>query len=255
MHIQIEQLPAYESISQSDIASAAAALSAAKAAHSQAQKDVVAATQELPQSEWKDAEISAEARAQNKPEPKTRSHTVAAEKRIADLQHEEKVSQRVAESRESDLRSALDEHGEAWATTLASTVAKLDSTWASEVNKLIALHAERLSAVRVLRGVLGSDHPGVAAIPLGVRVLEDIDVAPGAPGFPANTVAKVAAEHVLSELLTLGAPPEAEKEKEPARALRIPSATEDMAGFKREAAERTEAQVRRHQVEQMGSPS
>ncbi len=86
------QLPPYVEIAQQQIREAAAAWDGAKATLDEAGKSHTQAEQELPASEWRDAEVAAEARAAGKPEPKTRSHTAKHEQRIRDLAHELKVA-------------------------------------------------------------------------------------------------------------------------------------------------------------------
>jgi hypothetical protein len=73
MDIAIENLPAYEQISNEHIREAAAQLDAARVALDEAKKSHTQVELELPASEWLDAEIAAEARRASKPESKTRA--------------------------------------------------------------------------------------------------------------------------------------------------------------------------------------
>ncbi len=86
------QVPPYQEITHEAIAAKGAGYDAAKTALAESKRSLVEAQQELPQSQWKDAEAAETARAEGKPELKTRTHTQQHEKRIADLEHEQRVS-------------------------------------------------------------------------------------------------------------------------------------------------------------------
>jgi hypothetical protein len=183
--IVIENLPPYEQISSEPIREAAATRSAARAAQDEAKKALVEAEQTLPSSQWKDAEAAEAARAEGKPEPKTRSHTAAHEKRIADLEHEQRVAELALTRARGELEAALAEHGQAWADELTTSVEAMRVEWGNSVEGLIALHSQLSAALSVARVVGIGELPKVNALPLRRRQIANAEFASPQPDVPA----------------------------------------------------------------------
>jgi hypothetical protein len=166
MEFSIDQLPPYEQISEPHIRDAAGAVSAARAALDEAKKAHTQAELELPASEYKDAELAAEARAAGKPEPKTRQHTVAHEKRIRDLAHELKTCEVMALTASDGLEDAIEQYGETYAAEIEQTCSDLAGEWRQLVEQQITLHAKLQQASLVRSRVIpgAPQHVGVAAV-------------------------------------------------------------------------------------------
>jgi hypothetical protein len=201
MDIAVENLPPYEQISNEPIREAVAQLSAARAALDEAKKSHTQVELELPASEWKDAEIAAEARRAAKPEPKTRAHTAKHEQRIRDLAAELKVSTILEQRALEDLHAAIDEHGEAWGDEVRESLEALRGQWAADLNEVIALHGRFSAALSVSRTVLGerSHADKVGFSPAAIR---GIEFASG----QARQTGYVATPDVLAALVDLGMP-------------------------------------------------
>jgi hypothetical protein len=165
--IVIENLPPYEQINSEPIREAAATLSAAKSAQDEAKKALVEAEQTLRSSQWEDAKAAEAARAEGKPEPKTRSHTVAHEKRIADLEREQRVAELALTRARDALEAALAEQGQAWADELTTSVEALRGEWQRDMTELIGLHGRLTAALSVARIAGIGELPKIGALPFG----------------------------------------------------------------------------------------
>ena len=173
------QVPPYQEISHEAIAAKAAEWDVAKTTLAESKRSLVEAQQELPQSQWKDAGAAETARAEGKPEPKTRTHTQQHEKRIADLEHEQRVSQ-LAEQRAFDaLQAALDQHQAEWADQIERETAALDEAWRDAVGALTALYAQRRRTIAIRGQVIGDGRRGVQTVPLSLAQAQSRSIAVG----------------------------------------------------------------------------
>jgi hypothetical protein len=201
MDIAAETLPPYEAISNEPIRQAAAQLDAARAARDEVKKSHTQAELELPASEYRDAELAAEARGAGKPEPKTRAHTAKLEQGIRDLAHELKVATIIEQRSRDELDAALLEHGDAWGEEVRGSLEALREQWTAEVSELIALHARFSAALSVARTVLG-EQAHVRALGFTPAQIRGIEFASG----QARETGYVAAGDVLAALGDLGMP-------------------------------------------------
>jgi hypothetical protein len=201
MDIAVETLPPYEQISNEPIREAVAQLSAARAALDEAKKSHTQAELELPASEWRDAELVAEARRASKPEPKTRAHTAKHEQRIRDLAAELKVATIIEQRSRDDVDAVLQECGAAFGEEVRASVEALREQWTIEVSELIALHGRFSAALSVARTVLGEQAHAHALgfTPAQIRGIEFASHQARETGF-------VATPDVLAALGSLGLP-------------------------------------------------
>jgi hypothetical protein len=199
---QRTQLPVYTEIDQEQIRDAAGAWDAAKTALDEAKKAHAQAEMELPASEWRDAEIVAEARAAGKPEPTKRAHTSKHEQRIGDLAHELKVATLTEQRTFDGLQAALDEHQEEWAESIECDVQSLNDEWADAINTLVEIHARRSAALAIKAMVVGGEQPGVGALGFKSGQIRGIDFAQGA----GRQTGYVPTGDVLAGLADLGMP-------------------------------------------------
>ncbi|HMH47682.1 MAG TPA: hypothetical protein VK538_08195 [Solirubrobacteraceae bacterium] len=203
--IAIENLPAYEQISNEPIRQAAAQLDAARGALDESKKSHTAAELELPASEWRDAEISADARADGKQEPKTRAHTAKHERLIQDLAHELKVATISEQHAVDSLDAALIEFGQVWGEEVAAAVLACQGQWTAEVNELIALHGRFSAALSVARVVLDGDQGTAAALTFAPSQVKGRE---WASGQSSSVRPAVQLGDVLAGLADLALPPE-----------------------------------------------
>ncbi len=175
--IAIENLSASrQTISHKGIADAAEALDTAKANALTAKRDAEQARQELPASEWKDAELVDKAVAAGEKPPAKRAHTVKHEQLIRDLEFAEKPAQ-LAEARcREALKTALAEHGPDYLAEAEERIAETETAWNASLAKLKADHASYAAAVRVGRAI-GSTHLPVEASKLDRKQLQGIELA------------------------------------------------------------------------------
>jgi hypothetical protein len=227
--ILIEHLPPYESISQPDIAKAAASWDAAKSAMSEAKRSLVQAEQELPNAATADAEADERSRSAGKGKLKGRPATVAAEKAIAGLAHEHQVSTIHSEKAYASLQEALELHLPAWQGEVASEVDRFDGGWENALQALLELHSEPVRAVNIGRQI-GLDHVGVGSIRLDRRQLEGVELQNG-----SSQTAHVAVEDVLAGLQILGQPVPEPEPPRPVKATSLNrSPVEDEGGWQAE---------------------
>jgi hypothetical protein len=156
-----------------------------------------------------DAQAAEEAMAAGKSAPK-RNHLAAHAKLVEDAPYELKVAQLAAQRARADLEAVLDEHGAAWAESLAIKSENLEQAWNEGMAALIALHGERVALGARLRK-LGADVPDLGRIRLKPAQLidslngEKLQLAyyPSGPDRHAHR-AVVNAADVLAALAELG---------------------------------------------------
>jgi hypothetical protein len=163
MLYSVDQLPGDPAaISEPHLRDCAGVLSAARASLDEAKKSHTAAEQELPSSEWRDAELAAEARASGRKEPATRKHTADHEARIRDLAHEFKTCELMVRKAVDSLEQAIEEFGQVWLDELAAEATEAREEWQTKVNELTSAHA-RLSSVFSIQHRLGITGVGARA--------------------------------------------------------------------------------------------
>jgi hypothetical protein len=191
----------YEQISQPAIREAVAGFDAAKTALDESKKALVAAQQELPQSQWADAEAAEKARAEGKPEPKTRSHTQQHERLIENLEHEQRVCALAVQRTERALVDAIDKHGSEWGTEVEEACSALLEQWHSAVVDLTALHAHLSTAFAVRRQVVEGKQPRIGVLEFAAGQVQGREWA-GGQGPGARPVVQVG--DVLAGLAEIG---------------------------------------------------
>jgi hypothetical protein len=234
------RLPPYERITCAPISEAVAALDAARAALAEAKKSLVAAQQELPQSQWADAEAAEKARAEGKPEPKTRSHTQQHERRIENLEHEQRVCQLAAERSERELLAAVDAHGQQWAEEVDATCDGLLKQWQAEVSEVSALYGQLASVLAIRRVISEGKQPRVGAVEFAPAQVQGREWA-GGQGPSVRPIVQVG--DILAALGEVGKiPPEPEPVVQPPLA-RKPSDLENAAPVAEEISERKDREA------------
>lgn len=201
MAISIEKLPPYEQITCAPIREAAANLDAARAALSQAKRDVKQLEQERPHAEWRDAEAAEQARAEGKSEPK-RSCVVAHDRKLDQARHEEKIATLAAERARKELVAARERHGDAWGDEVDQACSELVEQWSAKLAELGTLYGELAQAFVVRRTVFGGEGPRLGAIGVEQRQIGGLEFAMGQRG----QVGWVQVPDVLGLLADIGTP-------------------------------------------------
>jgi hypothetical protein len=179
----------------------------------------------------KDAQLSAEAIRQGRPEPKTRANTAVAEKQRAELEHRVLVAVELVEACRGDLIAACEEHGEQYAEEVEAVNNEKDSRWQASVEELIAAYGERAAARSVARAI-GLDCPPVDALVFDKRAINGL-------AFQADQRGKkgiIATVDALAALAASGQPaqPEPEQPRERVKPTRVPSEVEGEPGWQEE---------------------
>ena len=203
----------YEAISHEAIRDAVAALDAARATADEAKKTHVQLEQELPNAQQQDAAADERLRAEGKPKLKGRPATQAAEKGIADAEHERRVCELAVDRARSELAAALDEHGAAWTAEVDADVQTMTVEWQNTVEGLSALHSRFVESLRIARVVGIGVGPRIGTVPFERRAIENVEFAAGQPKMPAY----IAMGEVLAALIGVvePEPPEPEPVEHP----------------------------------------
>jgi hypothetical protein len=197
----IETLPAPEAITSKPIATAAQALRVAMKTQDEARKTRVQLEIELPNAKDADASADEKLRAEGKPPLKGRPATAAAEKAIADAQHEELVTTKATDRARGDLQAAAEEHGSAYATERAKRVENAAQAFQTTLAQLVKDYGEYGAATRVALQ-LDDETIGVGTVQLDVkREMEGIEIPSG-----AQPVGTVHVAELLAKLAALGTP-------------------------------------------------
>jgi hypothetical protein len=201
-----------DSVSCKPIREALNAWSSGRADLAQAKKDLTTAEQELPASEWKDAELEAEAVEAGSAVPKTRQHTAKHEQLIRDLLHRVKVTTLTEVRAQDAAQEALDAHLSEWQEQITAEAEALAGEWQEALPGLIELYGRMASAHRVEAKICG-EAPSAHAIKLTTRQLTAAGAAIAVGG---PKVVHIPAEEVLAGLADLGQPqPEPEPKRKP----------------------------------------
>jgi hypothetical protein len=201
MTVTIDNLPSYERISNEPIRTAAGAFDAAKAALSDAKRSTIQCQQELPQSIWLDAEVAEKARAEGKPEPKTRSHAVGHERRIANLEREQRVAQLATERCHCQLVEAIDKNGSAWEKEVEQACEALAAQWSAELTEMIALYGQLTVAFAVCSKVIPGKQPRSVVVDFEPTAVRGRDFA---SPQPPNARPQIRVDEILAGLSVIG---------------------------------------------------
>jgi hypothetical protein len=238
MRITVEHVEklGYEAISCEPIRQAAAAFSAAKVAAEEARKTHVQLGQELPNAQQEDAREDERLRAEGKPKLKGRPATLAAEKGIADAEHELRVCRLAAERVQGELEAAIDEHGQTWADEVARDAEALCAEWQTAANGLVAVYS-RLAAAAAVSRVVGGHVPAIGALRFPARAIHELEIA-GGQHDPHGVIQTGEALARLAELL-VEPEPAPEPERQPTRSTPPVGEAQEQAERRRFMEQRT----------------
>jgi len=184
------------------IQTAAGAYTEAKTAALKARREAIALEQERPAAEELDAVQAAHARREHKPEPKTRQRTLAHDKKLADAQHEARVTSKLEELARQELLAVWNEHKPEIESSLAEDVDTAEKAWTAAVDALAESYAKLSRSLSARHRIAGGDMPPIGSLPFKPRELKGIDLAQGSH----TQTAYIEVSIVLTQLAALSKP-------------------------------------------------
>jgi hypothetical protein len=180
----------------------------AKKRAEKARRDFIAFEQvELEAAKAKDVQAAVAAERQGKPAPAKRTHTIAAESKLKELEFEVDKTGELHKAALADLRAADDEYGSAYLSNAEKAREAALVAFHDAVEKLIPLHADLIQLGSLLRS-RGGECPGAGAITVRPKMIDGLEIV----REHQQLTGALSVADVFTGLAKVGLPPEEQRE-------------------------------------------